>query len=391
MSADSPSERVRDKSGPLINQRAPYRPLWRTAWRRILRRPFQYILLILGVALGVAMMVSIDLANGSAGRAFELSTDAVTGKTTHRIVSGPNGLDEAVYSQLRTELGYSLAAPIVEGYLLAEQLGDQPMRLVGIDPFAEPPFRDYFNTGETDFTSGFVSFLVEPRTIIISQSLAEQFGLDLGDTVTLNEGGRISTMRIVGLLNPADEASRRALQGLIFTDIATAQEILDKTGRLSHIDLIIEDEGVADQIEAILPEGVSLETAAARSNAILQMSAAFELNLTALSLLALVVGMFLIYNTVTFSVVQRRKLFGILRCLGVTGRQLFTLILAEAAVLSLIGAVIGLGVGVILGKGMVRLVSQTINDFYFVVNVQDISNPHLSLVKGLIIGLGAAL
>jgi putative ABC transport system permease protein len=121
------------------------------------------------------------------------------------------------------------------------------------------------------------------------------------------------------------------------------------------------------------------------------MSAAFELNLTALSLLALVVGMFLIYNTVTFSVVQRRKLFGILRCLGVTGRQLFTLILAEAAVLSLIGAVIGLGVGVILGKGMVRLVSQTINDFYFVVNVQDISIPPLSLVKGLIIGLGAAL
>ncbi len=375
----------------IVNYRAPYRPLWRTAWRRILRRPFQYILLILGVALGVAMMVSIDLANGSAGRAFQLSTDAVTGKTTHRIISGPNGLDEAIYSQLRTELGYSLAAPVVEGYLLAEQLGDQPMRLVGIDPFAEPPFRSYFNTEQSDFANGITPFLTEPNTVILSQALAEQYGLALGDTLHLNDGGQISVMQIVGLLDPADEANRRALSGLIFTDIATAQEVLAQPGRLSHIDLIIEDEGAINQIAAILPAGVTLETAAARSNAILQMAAAFELNLTALSLLALVVGMFLIYNTVTFSVVQRRKLFGILRSLGVTGRQLFTLILAEAAVLSLIGAVIGLGAGVLLGRGMVRLVSQTINDFYFVVNVQDISIPPFTLVKGLIIGLGAAL
>lgn len=380
-----------DRSDIATNGRAPYRPLWRTAWRRILRRPFQYILLILGVALGVAMMVSIDLANGSAGRAFQLSTDAVTGKTTHRIVNGPNGLDESVYNQLRTELGYPLAAPVVEGYLLAEQLGDQPMRLVGVDPFAEPPFRNYFNTGQTDFTRAITPFLAEPNTVIMSEALAEQYGLGLGDSLSLNDNGRTSTMQIVGLLNPADEASRRALSGLIFTDIATAQEVLKQPGRLSHIDLIIKDEAVIDQIKAMLPAGVTLETAAARSNAILQLSAAFELNLTALSLLALVVGMFLIYNTVTFSVVQRRKLFGILRALGVTGRQLFTLILAEAAVLSLIGAVIGLGVGVILGRGMVRLVSQTINDFYFVVNVQDISIPPFTLIKGLVIGIGAAL
>lgn len=280
----------KDITGNGSNLQAPYRPLWRTAWRRILRRPFQYILLILGVALGVAMMVSIDLANGSAGRAFQLSTDAVTGKTTHRIISGPNGLDEAIYSQLRTELGYSLAAPIVEGYLLADQLGDQPMRLVGVDPFAEPPFRSYFDTSQANFTSGIAPFLAESNTVIISQALADQYSLALGDTLTLNDGGQISMMRIVGLLNPADAAGQRALSGLIFTDIATAQEVLEQPGRLSHIDLIIEDEAVIEQIRKILPAGVSLETAASRSNAILQMAAAFELNLTALSLLALVVG-----------------------------------------------------------------------------------------------------
>lgn len=389
--ASSLSAKEPAASPPLINGRITYRPLWRTAWRRILRRPFQYILLILGVALGVAMMVSIDLANGSASRAFQLSTDAVTGKTTHRIVAGPDGLDEAIYERLRTQLGYTLAAPVVEGYLLAEELGEQPMRLVGVDPFAEPPFRSYFNTSEGSFTEGITPFLTNPHSVIISQALADEYGLALGDTLTLDNSGQIDSMQIVGLLEPADDAARRALSGLIFTDIATAQEILDMPDRLSHIDLIINDESQIEPIKEILPSGVTVETAAARSNAVLQMASAFELNLTALSLLALVVGMFLIYNTVTFSVVQRRKLFGILRALGVTGEQLFRLILAEAAVLSLIGAVIGVGAGVILGRGMVRLVSQTINDFYFVVNVQSVSISTFTLIKGLIIGVGAAL
>jgi putative ABC transport system permease protein len=138
------------------------------------------------------------------------------------------------------------------------------------------------------------------------------------------------------------------LSGLIFTDIASAQEVLGLNGRLSHIDLIADEPDLA-AIEAILPAGVVIEPAAARGNAIQQMTAAFELNLTALSLLALVVGMFLIYNTVTFSVVQRRQQFGILRCLGATSGQLFLLILAEALVLGLIGAVLGLGLGVCWG------------------------------------------
>jgi putative ABC transport system permease protein len=366
------------------------RPLWRTAWRRMRRRPLQYVLLVVGVALGVAMMVSIDLANGSASRAFALSTDAITGKTTHRLVGGPSGLDEDVYRRLVVELGYQPAAPVVEGYVLAEALGNQPLRLVGIDPFAEPPFRDYFSSDSAG-VDGLVAFLAEPATVIISQSLVDEYGAGLGDLVTLQVAGRAATVRVAGLLQPADEISRRSLRDLVFADIATAQELLDMAGRLSHVDLIAADEGELAAVGALLPPGVRLEPARARSNAVQQMSAAFELNLTALSLLALVVGMFLIYNTVTFSVVQRRRLFGILRALGVTRRQLFRLILAEAAGLSLIGSLLGLVLGVLLGRAMVRLVTQTINDFYFVVNVRDVPVPPFTLLKGLVIGVAAGL
>jgi putative ABC transport system permease protein len=365
------------------------KPLWRLAWRRLQKRPLQYILLIIGVAIGVAMMVSIDLANSSARRAFQLSTDAVTGRTTHRIVGGPTGLDSELYLRLRTELGYRPAAPVVEGYVQIREIGRQPLRLVGIDPFAEPPFRPYFGDG-TQGLEGLTAFMTQPNGLIIAADIAAEHGLTLGDTLTLDLGGRLHDATLVGLLEADDEASRRALSGLMFTDIASAQELLGLNGRLSHIDLIANEPDLT-AIEAILPAGVVIEPAAARGNAIQQMTAAFELNLTALSLLALVVGMFLIYNTVTFSVVQRRQQFGILRCLGATSGQLFLLILAEALVLGLIGAVLGLGLGVLLGRGVVGLITQTINDFYFVVNVRDVAIPTVTLVRGLLFGVGAAV
>lgn len=379
-------------------------PLFRLGWRRLRRRPLQYVLLIIGVAIGVAMMVSIDLANGSAQRAFQLSSDAITGKATHRIVGPPTGFAEAVYTNLKTgnvancqgsmvncQLSIT-SAPVVEDYLVVPELDGQLMRLVGIDPFAEPPFRDYFSPqGENNGLEGLIAFLTVPNSIILSQEVADEFDLELGDAITLNRSGQLTGAQVVGLLQPADDVSRRALAGILFTDIASAQEILAMHGRLSRIDLISDDEATLAALAAWLPPGLRLETAAARGNAIRQMTAAFELNLSALSLLALVVGMFLIYNTVTFSVVQRRPLFGILRCLGVTSGQLFLLILLETAVLGLVGSLLGLGLGVLLGRGIVGLITQTINDFYFVVNVREVSIPAFTLLKGVVVGVAAAL
>jgi len=375
-------------------------PLYRLAWRRARRHALQYLLFILGVAIGVAMMVSIDLANGSARRAFALSTDAITGKASHRVAAGPDGLDEDVYRRIRVETGFAPAAPVVEGYVGVPALGGQPVRLVGIDPFAEPPFRDYFapaggTNGSALDPSALTAFLTEPNSVILSADAAAANGIALGDTLTVDVAGRRIPARVVGLLRPADDVTRRALSGIVFTDIASAQEMLDLRGRLSHIDLIVPataaGEAALAAVAAVLPAGATIETAAARQNAIQQMTAAFEFNLTALSLLALVVGMFLIYNTVTFSVVQRRPLFAVLRMLGATGGQLFVLIVGEAALLSLVGSALGLGLGVLLGRGVVGLITQTINDFWFVVNVQGVSIAPLSLARGLAVGVGAAV
>ncbi len=364
--------------------------LLKTALRDQLRRPWLALLMILSVALGVAVVVSVDLANQSATRAFKLSTDAVVGKATHQILGGSGGIDDGVYRDLRVAQGNRLSAPIVEGYASAVELGNQTMHILGVDLFAEPPFRTYLTANPDISLGAFAAFLTQPNTVLLSADTAARFGLKVGDQITLVIGTQKRAVTLVGLLRPPNDISSRALEGLLLTDISTAQELFGMIGKLSHIDLIATPAQAA-QIAAALPDGLRLVPASEQANTVTQLTAAFQLNLTAFSLLALAVGMFLIYNTTLFSVVQRRRVLGILRCVGVTGREIFAMILIEAAIAGAIGGVIGLGLGILLGRLTVGLVTQTINDLYFSVTVRGVDVDALSLVKGMVLGIGAAV
>ena len=380
------------------------RVLWRASLRYLLRHPWQMGLSFVGVALGVAVVVAIDLANASAQRAFLLSTDSVVGRATHQIVGGSRGIPEDIFRAVRIEAGVRLAAPVVEGDVAAPDYPGRTFRVLGVDPFAEAPFRPYLAGLNSRGQTALVSFLTRPATAIMSYGTGRELGLGLAgdpatqgqaDQLTVRAGGVRQRLSIIALLEPADALSRRALDSLLVTDIATAQELLSLTGRLSRIDLIMPagplGQAELAKIRAMLPPGAEVRSAAARSQSVAQMTRAFSLNLSALSLLALIVGMFLIYNTMTFSVVQRRGLIGALRVVGVTRREIFSLIVAEAALLGLLGTAAGLLLGVALAQGLVRLVTQTITDLYFVVSVRELTISGLGLLKGLGLGLGASL
>jgi putative ABC transport system permease protein len=375
--------------------------LLRISLRYLLRHAWQSGLCVLGVALGVAVVVSIDLTNASASRAFELSTESIAGRATHQVIGGPGGLDEALYRDLRVGLGLRQSAPIVDGYVSVPTLEGITLQLLGVDPLAEAPFRSYLGgVGGGAATSGgepvdLAVLLVEPGAVLLAQQTAQRYGLELGDTLTLQVGSQQREARLVGLLQPQDEQAQRTLEGTLIADIATAQELLGEVGNLSRIDLILPDEAAAEEVRAVLPAGAELTRPEARSNTLQQMTAAFELNLAALSLLALIVGVFLIYNTMTFSVVQRRELLGTLRCLGVTRWQVAALVLSEALLIGLVGALLGLVLGVLLGRSLIGMVTQTITDLYFVVTIRELSVDPFVLLKGFALGvvatLGAAL
>jgi putative ABC transport system permease protein len=368
----------------------------RLSARYVSRGFLQSILCIIGVALGVGVVVAIDLANASASRAFALSTQTISGRATHQIIGGTGGLPSEVYRALRTELGLTELAPLIQDTVRSPELGDRPLRLLGVDPFAEPPFRDYLTTVEVEggAQSSFdalTAFIVQPNTVLISATTAQRYGIRPGDTIALQPGGQPAQVQVVGVLLTDDETSRQALDDLILTDIATAQEIVGEPGVISRIDLILPGDYDTAQIESLLPPDAVLTTPAAQNSVISQLTDAFELNLQALSLLALVVGVFLIYNTIAFSVVRRRGVLGILRALGATKAQLFRMIAGEALFLGAVGTLIGLGLGIIFGRASVGLIAQTISDLYFTVNVQGVSLDPFTLIKGITIGLAASL
>jgi len=369
--------------------------IWRLASRYVSRRLFQSVLFIIGVALGVAVVIAIDLANGSASRAFALSSRSVTGAATHQIVGGNDGLPTSLYREVRLDLGIDQSAPVVSETVRADGV-PQPLRLLGVDPFAEPPFRDYLSEievlGEEDIDAfeALNRFIAEPRTVLISQTLADDLGIEPGASMTLRLNSQALEVRVIGVLRPSDTLSQQALDDLLMMDIATAQELTGEAGRISRIDLILDSNDQIEAIRGILPNGLMLVDASSSGNALEQMTEAFEINLQALSLLAVVVGVFLIYNTVSFSVVQRRPVIGILRSLGATKRQIFTLIVGEAFILGLVGTILGLGLGMIFGRFTVALVSQTISDLYFAVDVTTVSVDPATLLKGALLGVIAS-
>lgn len=403
------------------------RLLARASARYLAQHRAQLVLSVLGVALGVAVVLSIDLATRSARAAFRLSAETVSGRATHQIASATGTVDEALLPRLRIEVGLRASAPVVEGFASSPLLPGQALRILGVDPFSEGPFRSFVTGGSAptvggggesagaaapmDAEAGAVdadaadsrgaapldvgAFLTTSGGVVLSRPTAERAGLALGDTLPVLVEGRTRGLPVVGVLDPADRLARSALADVLLMDVSGAQDLLGLAGHLSRIDLIVPEGPEGDEllarVGALLPAAASVVTTGTRTDAMAGMIDAFDVNLTALSLLALIFGMFLIYNAVTFSVVQRRDLLGRLRTLGVTRAEILRLVLAEAAWMGAAGAALGLVVGVLLARGLLRLVTRTINDLYFAVTVEGVALDATLVLRAAALGLGATL
>ena len=363
--------------------------LWLSSLRFLWKHPWHFALSILGVALGVSVVVSIDLSNNSAKKAFSLSTQAVTGKATHQIRGAAENLDDEVYRNIRIEGKVRKSAPVIEGYGRIDGL-NRTFQVMGVDPLAEGPFRDFASQRAGIELSEFIS---GSNTGLLAQTVAQELGVSVGDTLGVSVGGRKYSLQLVGTIDAGNDRSRRALANLLVVDISTAQQLFNMQGELSRIDLILpqDPEESVLRIESLLPDGATISRSDSRSETVAQMTRAFEFNLQALSMLALLVGMFLIYNTMTFSVVQRRQLIGRLRALGVTKQEILTIILKEAALIGFIGTLVGIVSGYFLAQVLLKLVTQSINDLYFVLSVQELSIGIYPLAKAVTLGIGATL
>ena len=370
------------------------RLLVRSTRRHLTRNPWHLCLSVLGVALGVAVMVAMDLAIQSSREALRVSMETVAGRATHQVVGGVPGLADSLPARLRIEGGVREAAPVVEGFVTSPLLPDRPLRVLGIDPFSEAAFRPWLGGDPGGEVDG-VGLMTRAGALLLSRETADAAGVDEGDPFPIRADGVTGSMFVAGILEPESRASRVGLRDLLVVDIAEAQDRLERVGRLDRVDLILPSGSAGEsklaRIQELLPAHARVQATGTEEASLQEMIRAFDLNLTALSLLALIFGVFLIYNTMTFSVVRRRRTLGTLRALGVTRGQVVRGVVVEAGVLGLAGSLVGVALGVILGRGLVRLVTQTINDLYFVVAVEGLVLPPGVLLKGAAMGVGATL
>ncbi len=355
--------------------------------RPIFREKIRTALTIVGIAVGVAVVVAIQLANQSALRAFRESVDAIAGRANHQIISDLGPLDERVLLSLRPLWSEGVRfAPVidVEGILEPQQ---SPIRVLAVDLLSDLHFRDYkyarIETGAKHEALGDYLRLFERDSVILPAPYAREHGLGIGSRVTLNVLGRRSTLTVRGLLESQGPAT--AFNGNIAVcDIATAQRAFGMRGQLSRIDLLVPEERLLARVT--LPPGTRIERPARRNERVERMLRAFRVNLFALAGVALLVGMFLVYNTVLVSILRRRREVGVLKTLGTAPRQIFLAFLGEGLLFGLVGSVLGIALGSVMATGILRTVGSTINTLYVATQPEAVELTPAVIALGLAVG-----
>jgi putative ABC transport system permease protein len=342
---------------------------------------------VAGIALGVGVFVSVQIAIRTAIESFNASVDHVSGKANLQVTSYGRGFPEEVYLKVKKVPGVKAATPVIQYVAKIDEPVGEPLYLLGIDVFSDQPFREY-QFYETDDEG--LLFLKNPRSIAITEKLANRHGLKKGEKITLIVGSKKVTCTISNLLKM--EGPAKSLEGNFgLLDIASAQEALEKVGLIDRIDLIVDKsiptETIERELKKVIPPGVQVRRSDTRSGQIEKMVSAFHLNLTALSFISLIVGMFLIYNAISVSVIQRRREIGILRSIGLTRSQTLGLFVGEAAWIGCLGSLFGVGIGIGLAKVILYLVSRTITALYILVKAEHLLISPSILMAGF--GMGA--
>ena len=346
------------------------------------------LLTVLGVALGVGSVLSIRILDQGALGAFEGTVRAVSGDAALTVVGSGPSFPEEIYPSVLAEPGVAAAVPLTRTEAAVD--GDPPLFLevLGVDLLA--PVRLPVQ-GERGAVAG---ALGSPGWIAVTPELAADRGWKVGDSVRVSAGGRRASLRIgarVDFRRVSPLASRR----LGVMDIAEAQALLGPAGRLHQIDVFLapgtDASEVAARLQSRLGPAVRVTTPEQRVAEASGLLAAFRMNLTALSLISLFVGGFLVYGSTQAAMVRRREEIGVLRCLGATRGQVLALLLGEALMLGVAGTALGIPLGWLAARLELKSVSATVQNLYLLEGIDRVALTPALLVLAVALGLAGSL
>jgi putative ABC transport system permease protein len=347
-------------------------------FRQLILRPLRRdltrtILTLLSIALGVAVVIAIELSGDAATGSFESSLATLVGKVDYEITAN-GGADETYIAKLAALSVNARFSPVIEEPVAIA--GHGSTTLYGIDlisgAVAEPQIFD-----PEQFEN----------TAVVSNDLAARLHLNKGDPIKLK--GRDQTLGFTIRTIAQNQNTE-----WIAVDIAAAQRLVDMYGKLDRIEVSVsptEDAGNVERlIKATIPGTWDVQTPGARSEENRRMLRAFRWNLRILSYISLLVGAFLIYNTIAVSVVRRRTEIGILRALGTSSHGVLLIFLGEATMLGVIGSALGIVLGRLLAAALLGMISDTVNALFTTSTPGPIALSPASVLAALFTGTAIA-
>ena len=368
-------------------------------WRHLKQDVVRALITLLGVALGVSVAVAIRLANTSVLGAFRDSVDRIAGTANLQIRGDGFPFDESLLEEIDWVFPVAEISPVVSGTIILRDYPGEVIEVLGVDLLRDHRTRQYrlIQAGR-EAGEGLVKHLLHVTTardgILLTEALAGRLGIGTGTEIEVLADDRSAKLKVLDLLG--NEGLGSAMSGSIaLMDIAAAQWLFQKTGKLDRIDLVVRNPeevvSVQSRLRGQVPGFLLVDPPERRTQQVEKMISAYQLNLTAMSWIALFVGAFLIHNTVSIAVLRRRREIGISRALGVSRRSIALAFGMEALILGVVGSGLGILLGWALAAGSIGAAAGTAAAFYERVVVTRPSMDSVTVLLAFAAGLGLSV
>lgn len=366
------------------------------SWPYLRKHLLRSVLTTAGIVLGVTVFVAMHTANQSVLYAFNRTVDRIAGATQLQVSAGEAGFPEEVLEKVQSLPDVDVAVPVIEATVQTGIAGAGNLLVLAVDMTGDRSLRDYDleNADETIVDDPLV-FIAQPDSIIVSRQFCDKTGLKLNDRLTMQTMAGPRQFTIRGVMSSQGLAS--AFGGsLAVMDIYAAQMVFGRGRRFDRIDIKVREGVRVDEararIQAALGPGLQVEPPSSRGAQFEAMARVYSMTANITSVFALFIGLFLIYNTFSIAVTQRRGEIGILRALGASRALIRNLFLAESSILGLLGSVLGILLGVSLARGVAGYLGGYFGEVYGVgEKAEQVSADPRLLGLALLIGVATSV
>ena len=327
---------------------------------------------------GVALMRDVLLWS------LDEASVALAGENNLRITHASGELNQQHYLALALQPGAPALLPVLETTVSA---GGQRLRWIALDALAVAETQ---GGGLSLAGPATGQLLTRSDGVVLTRPTLRQLkragaisDSDAEPILTMRHRGQTHTLTVVSVID-----DQRTLDNHLLTDLSVGQTVLSQADTLSYL---LAPVSAAEWLSAQAIPDLQWTSQQDRQAASASLTAGMRANLSAMSLLSLAVGLFVIYSVLAFLLVQRRHSFGMLRAIGVDANRITLTLMMETIILAGLGTLMGLVVGTFMADGLLSLIRQPVAELYQQVPARGIA-PSLGLYVGVaLISLTMAL